>query len=83
MLNFFEEFNKDEVTELACGRKHYVLLNKHNQLMVWGNVFSEKIEKKNQSEGFSLHFGDALFDGGKIKQLSMKYGIFGALVEHK
>ena len=80
-LNFFDEFNKDDITELACGRKHYVLVNKDNKLMVWGNVFSEKAQSS--SDGFSLYFGDTLFDGGKIKHLSMKYGIFGALVEHQ
>jgi hypothetical protein len=47
---------------------------------VWGSVFKDKPAK--EVEGFGLHFGDSLLDGGKIKTLSMKYGIFGALVEH-
>ncbi len=58
-----------------------MVLNEHNQLLVWGNVFKEKPLK--QSEGFGLYFGDQLFGGGKIKQLSMNYSIFGALVENK
>ena len=41
-LNFFEEFKWEDVTQMACGRKHYVILNKDNNLMVWGNVFKEK-----------------------------------------
>ncbi len=79
-LQFFDEFNKEDVKQLMCGRKHYVILNKHNQMMVWGSVFKEKPQK--ESDGFGLYFGDSLFDGGKIRYLSMKYGIFGALVEH-
>jgi hypothetical protein len=55
-------------------------LNKNNQLLVWGSVFKEKAKK--ESEGFGLYFGDELFDGGKVKSLSMKYSMFGALVEH-
>ena len=41
-LTFFQEFDKNDVQELSCGRKHYVILNKHNQMMVWGNVFKDK-----------------------------------------
>jgi len=78
---FTDEFKKEDVTQLSCGRKHYVVLNKNNQLMVWGNVFKEKAQL--EKEGFGLYFGDSLFEGGKIKELSMKYSIFGALVEHK
>lgn len=50
-------------------------------MMVWGNVFKETSQK--ESDGFKLYFGDSLFDGGRIKELSMKYSIFGALVENK
>ena len=49
-------------------------------MLVWGSVFSEKPQR--DIDGFGLHFGDTLFEGGKIKQLSMKYGIFGALIDH-
>ncbi len=48
--------------------------------MVWGNVFKEK--PSYEADGFGLHFGDTLFNGGKILDLSMKYSIFGALVQH-
>ena len=65
---------------MQCGRKHYVVLNKDNQLMVWGNVFKEKPAL--ERDGFGLHFGDTLFNGGKIRELSLKYSIFGALVDH-
>ena len=40
-------------------------------MLVWGNVFKEKPQK--ESEGFGLYFADSLFDGGKVKELSMKY----------
>lgn len=43
MVNIFnDEFKKEDVTQLSCGRKHYVVLNKENKLMVWGNIFKEK-----------------------------------------
>lgn len=48
--------------------------------MVWGNVFNEKPVM--EQDGFGLYYGDKLFEGGKIKELSLKYSIFGALVEH-
>lgn len=57
------------------------MLNRENKLMVWGSLFKEKA--KDQKDGFSLYYGDELFKGGKIKDLSLKYSIFGALVEHK
>jgi hypothetical protein len=48
--------------------------------MVWGNIFKEKPVA--EKEGFGLYYGDNLFNGGKIKELSLKYSIFGALVNH-
>jgi hypothetical protein len=65
---------------LTCGRRHYALWNGNNQVLVWGNVIKEKAQS--ESDGFGLYFGNSLFEGGRIRQLSMKYGIFGALVEH-
>lgn len=50
-------------------------------MMVWGNVFSQKPTK--EVDGFGLYFGDSIFDGGKVKQLSLKYSVYGALVESK
>jgi len=80
-VKMVEEVSQPGVIEgMTCGRRHYVLWNKNNQLLVWGNVLKEKPAK--ELDGFGLHFGDSLFDGGHIKQLSMKYGIFGALIEH-
>jgi hypothetical protein len=64
---------------MTCGRRHYVLWNDKNQLMVWGGVFKEKSEK--ECDGYGLYYGTNLFGEGKISQLSMKYGIFGALIE--
>jgi hypothetical protein len=56
-----------------------VLWNKNNQLAVWGNVFKEK--PQSEMDGFGLYYGNDLFNGGKIRDLSMKYQIFGALIE--
>jgi hypothetical protein len=47
--------------------------------MVWGGVFKDKSEK--ECDGYGLYYGNNLFGEGKIVQLSMKYGIFGALIE--
>ena len=81
-INIFnDEFRKEDVVEMACGRKHYVVRNKDNKMMVWGTVFKEKPHL--EQDGFGLYFGSSLFDQGEIKALSMKYSIFGALVEHK
>lgn len=74
-----EEFGS--LAGMTCGRRHYVLWSDKNQLLVWGKVLSEKAQS--EADGFGLHFGDSLFDGGRIRDLSMKYGIFGALIEHK
>ena len=64
---------------LTCGRRHYVLWNKNNQMAVWGNVFKEKAHS--EKDGFGFYYGNDLFNGGKIRDLSMKYQIFGALIE--
>lgn len=79
-----EEFDKgselSQVSGMTCGRKHYVLWNRSNQILAWGNVFKEKPHK--DIDKFGLHFASTLFDGGSIKDLSMKYGVFGALIEN-
>jgi len=48
--------------------------------MVWGNVFKEK--PVSETNGFGLYYGDSLFENNKIRELSMKYSIFGALVDN-
>ena len=63
---------------MTCGRRHYVLWNNSNQILAWGNIFKDKAIK--ETDGFGLYIGDQLFEGGKIKDLSMRYGIFGALI---
>ena len=65
---------------MSCGRKHYVVRNNQDKLMIWGNIFKEKPEK--EVDGFGLYYGSKIFEGGKIKELSLKYSIFGALVEN-
>lgn len=73
-----EILDVNNVRLLACGKKHYVIVNNDNNLLVWGSIFKEKSEI--HTEGFSFHNGDELFDGGKVTDLQVKYGIFGALV---
>lgn len=77
-LNSSKGFDVD-ISTLACGRKHYLLANKSNQLLVWGNVFSGKSEV--DIDGFNMYFGNTLFEKEKWIGLSAKYGIFGAITE--
>lgn len=95
-LTFFDEFISENIIDIACGRRHYVVLNgrsitnklvmylnetlEENQLLVWGSVFKEKPAQI--SDGFGLYHGDNLFNNGKVKSLSMRYGVFGAIVDH-
>lgn len=82
-LNFDPEIlDTKEVDLMACGRKHYVLVTRNNKILVWGDMFKDKVDKFQYSEGFNTYDGNVLFDDGKIKQLDVKYNIFGALVEH-
>jgi len=79
-------FNKDlldinNVRLMGCGRKHYIIVTNDNNLLTWGNVFKEKADPTQQTEGFSFYYGDSLFDGSQIEQLEVKYSIFGALVK--
>lgn len=69
------------ITAIGCGRKHYAMVNQDNQLLVWGNVFKAKSDK--QISGFNIYYGDTLFENGKCKNLSMKYGLFGVVVDNK
>lgn len=61
-LNSSKGFDVD-ISTLACGRKHYLLANKSNQLLVWGNVFSGKSEV--DIDGFNMYFGNTLFEKEK------------------
>ena len=52
---------------MGCGRKHYIIVTDDDNLLVWGNVLKDKSELN--SEGFHLHYGEQLFDGGSIKDI--------------
>ncbi len=80
-INLSEDFSSENIDIIACGRKHYAVINRKNQILTWGNVF--KALPDATEDGFGMHYGEDIFDGGKVKQLSMKYSIFGAIVEHK
>jgi|DEB0MinimDraft_12_1074336.scaffolds.fasta_scaffold03050_13 alpha-tubulin suppressor-like RCC1 family protein len=82
LINFDPEvLDVTKIRMMGCGRKHYIIVNSDNNLMVWGKNFF-KDTSETFSEGFSFHYGDTLFDDGQIEQLEVKYGIFGALVKH-
>ena len=77
-----EVLDINEIRMMACGRKHYVVVNNENNLFVWGSLFKDSFRSDAQTEGFWQFYGDSLFDEGKIKNLEIKYSIFGALIEH-
>ena len=65
---------------MSCGRKQYILLDKDNNLLVWGQMF--KGTPQQVTEGFSQMNADELFDGGSVKQFEARYMIYGAVVEN-
>ena len=70
----------EKIKQLACGKRHYVILDSDNNIHTIGPVFKDKSET--QHDGFSVYDGDKLFDGGKVKGFSMQYEIYGAVVEN-
>lgn len=79
---FNQDLLKNENIDLiACGRTHYVILDKENNMHTFGKII--KTTPIANHEGFDVHDADKLFDGGRVKQLSMQYEIFSALVEDK
>lgn len=68
-----------KITAFGCGTKHYCLINDDNQLLVWGNMMSGK--SSIDVDGFKLYDGDTLFNGGKVINLSVKYGLLGVVTD--
>ena len=62
---FDEEFlNVNDISKIASGKRHYVILTKHNNLLVWGDVFKQTLAEEAYSQGFYHYSGDKLFDEG-------------------
>lgn len=72
---------KEKISQIACGRAHYVVLDTDNNLHTNGKVFSGRAELTH--DGFEVHDGDELFNEGRVRQLSMNYEMFGALVDER
>jgi hypothetical protein len=70
----------DKVDLMACGRRHYVVLDSDRNIHINGKVVSAK--SIGTHDAFHIYDADELFNGGKVKQLSMQYEMYGALVEH-
>lgn len=71
---------------IACGKHSYAIVTNDNNMLIWGNVICVGTSQKTKCmgtdiEGFSLYNGYKLFDGGVVKQLEIKYDVFGALVQ--
>lgn len=80
LIKFNEDLlPRDKVDQIMCGKQHYVVLDKDNNLHTVGHIFKEKAEQTH--DGFGVYDGDQIFEGNKVKQLSMEYEIYGALVE--
>ena len=84
-IDFKSQLTADDTTDLNfsqiyAGKKHYTLVNNDNQILSFGDLLKNQgtIE---ELDGFKIHFGDNLFDGKRLKYLSAKYGVFGAIVE--
>lgn len=60
-----EVLDVNSVKMFACGRKHYIIVTDTDDLLIWGSVISGNSSNA-QSEGYSLHSGEDLFDGGSI-----------------
>ena len=66
LIKFSEDLlPADKIKTLACGKRHYVVLDADNNLHTIGPVFKDSSESSH--DGFSVHDGDKLFDGGKVK----------------
>lgn len=74
-----DEFSLD-FNQIYAGKKHYTVVNKNNQLLSFGDLLKSK-QKQEDIAGYDVFFGDSLFGGQKLKYLSAKYGVFGAIVE--
>ena len=76
-----EALPRESTYQLACGRKHYAVLDKtENVVHAFGQVFKQLPEE--EVDGFGMFDCDKLFEDGKVEDLAMKYEIFGALVKH-
>ncbi len=81
LIKFNEDLlPNDKIKQLACGKRHYIVLDTDNNLHTIGPVFKDSTESSH--DGFSVHDGDKLFDGGKVRNLSVQYEIYGAVVDH-
>lgn len=77
-INFNPQWMK-KVKILACGMRHYALLDIENRIHCFGNMFKEKATE--QYDGFGIFDAEKIFDSGTVLDLQMKYEVLGALVE--
>lgn len=78
---FEEDYDMSSIKQIACGSKHYLMVNEPQDILAWGNMFKQKAEKEDLT--FHKYNAASLFEEGDIIDLSMRYGTFGAIVEHK
>jgi alpha-tubulin suppressor-like RCC1 family protein len=79
LINFNHE-RMEKARILACGMRYYAVVDNENNIHAFGKLFKEKTDE--QYDGFEIYDSDKLFDSGKILDLTMKYEVLGALVEH-
>lgn len=71
---------KENVSMIASGRRHYLVLDKSHNMHCFGNVF--KAKEIGKHAGFNVYDCDQMFEGGKISQMAVQYEVFGALATH-
>ena len=64
-----ELITPEKVSMMACGRRHYTILDTDNNIHCIGGVINKK--SIGSYDGFEVYDADLLFDEGKITQLSM------------
>jgi hypothetical protein len=64
-----ELLDSSKIDLIACGRRHYVILDTDHNMHSIGKIVSTK--PIGNHDGFDVHDADQLFDGGRVKQLSM------------
>jgi len=65
LINFNKDLLESEkVNLIACGRRHYVVLDTDNNMHVVGKVVNTK--PIGNHDGFDVYDADQLFDGGSV-----------------
>lgn len=62
-----------------CGNSYYCMIDEHNKIYQWGNLFKQSKADKTDSDMHMIT--ETLFDGKEIISISGKFKMCGALVK--